>query len=97
MFLGLVGSLDSASSAMPNPIVIEVTADAQQGCIFKFEGQAISDTAFAKLLKAESDKKRQVRVLMSGSAPWRCVAGAIYVAQKSGFENVGFISNPDPP
>ncbi len=28
------------------------------------------------------------------NAPWRCVAGAIYNVQISGYPTVGFISNP---
>ena len=39
----------------------------------------------------------QVHIRGDVSAPWRCVAGAIYIVQISGYPTVGFISTPVDP
>lgn len=39
----------------------------------------------------------QVHIRADVNAPWRCVAGAIYNVQVSGYPTVGFISNPVDP
>jgi biopolymer transport protein ExbD len=39
----------------------------------------------------------QVHVRGDVNAPWRCIAGAIYNVQISGYPTVGFISNPVDP
>jgi len=39
----------------------------------------------------------QVHIRGDVNAPWRCVAGAIYNVQASGYPTVGFISNPVEP
>ena len=48
-------------------------------------------------LKANPDKVPQVHIRGDVNAPWRCVAGAIYNVQISGYPTVGFISNPVDP
>jgi biopolymer transport protein ExbD len=48
-------------------------------------------------LKANPDKIPQVHIRGDVNAPWRCVAGAIYNVQISGYPTVGFISNPVDP
>ncbi|WP_174549214.1 ExbD/TolR family protein [Novosphingobium rosa] len=48
-------------------------------------------------LKAEPDKIPQVHIRADVNAPWRCVAGAIYNVQVSGYPTVGFISTPVDP
>jgi biopolymer transport protein ExbD len=48
-------------------------------------------------LKAEPDKVPQVHIRADVNAPWRCVAGAIYNVQVSGYPTVGFISTPVDP
>ncbi len=48
-------------------------------------------------LKADPDKVPQVHVRGDINAPWRCIAGAIYNVQISGYPTVGFISNPVDP
>jgi biopolymer transport protein ExbD len=48
-------------------------------------------------LKAEPDKIPQVHIRADVNAPWRCVAGAIYNVQISGYPTVGFISTPVDP
>ncbi|MCK9541489.1 MAG: biopolymer transporter ExbD [Novosphingobium sp.] len=48
-------------------------------------------------LRANPDKVPQVHIRGDVNAPWRCVAGAIYNVQISGYPTVGFISNPIDP
>jgi len=48
-------------------------------------------------LKANPDLIPQVHIRGDQNAPWRCVAGAIYNVQVSGYPTVGFISNPVDP
>ncbi len=48
-------------------------------------------------MKADPDKIPQVHIRADVNAPWRCVAGAIYDVQVSGYPTVGFISNKTDP
>ncbi len=48
-------------------------------------------------LRDNPDKIPQVHIRGDINAPWRCVAGAIYNVQISGYPTVGFISNPVDP
>ncbi len=48
-------------------------------------------------LRASPEKVPQVHIRADINAPWRCVAGAIYNVQISGYPTVGFISNPVDP
>jgi len=48
-------------------------------------------------LRANPEKIPQVHIRGDVNAPWRCVAGAIYNVQISGYPTVGFISNPVDP
>ena len=48
-------------------------------------------------LRADPEKVPQVHIRGDVSAPWRCIAGAIYNVQISGYPTVGFISNPVDP
>ena len=45
-------------------------------------------------MRANPDKVPQVHIRGDVNSPWRCVAGAIYNVQISGYPTVGFISNP---
>ncbi len=51
----------------------------------------------ADALRAAPEKVPQVHIRADVNAPWRCVAGAIYNVQLSGYPTVGFISNPVDP
>ncbi|MDB5725631.1 MAG: biopolymer transport protein ExbD [Novosphingobium sp.] len=51
----------------------------------------------AAALMANPEKVPQVHIRGDVEAPWRCVAGAIYNVQISGYPTVGFISNPVDP
>ena len=71
--------------------------------------QELRDQAFKRLdaivkreggpeaLRDNPDKIPQVHIRGDVQAPWRCVAGAIYNVQISGYPTVGFISNPVDP
>jgi len=48
-------------------------------------------------LKDNPDLIPQVHIRGDVNAPWRCIAGAIYNVQISGYPTVGFISNPVEP
>jgi biopolymer transport protein ExbD len=48
-------------------------------------------------LRRNPEKVPQVHIRGDVNVPWRCVAGAIYNVQYSGYPTVGFISNPRPP
>lgn len=73
------------------------------------DSQELRDMAFKRLdtivkreggpeaLRANPEKIPQVHIRGDVNAPWRCVAGAIYNVQISGYPTVGFISNPVDP
>ena len=48
-------------------------------------------------LMSDPEKIPQVHIRGDVNAPWRCIAGAIYNVQISGYPTVGFISNPVEP
>ena len=73
------------------------------------DSQELRDQAFKRLdnivkraggpeaLRANPEMVPQVHIRGDQMAPWRCVAGAIYNVQISGYPTVGFISNPVDP
>ena len=48
-------------------------------------------------IKNNPEKIPQVHIRGDVNAPWRCIAGAVYNVQISGYPTVGFISNPVDP
>ena len=48
-------------------------------------------------LRNNPDKIPQVHIRGDVNAPWRCIAGAIYNVQISGYPTIGFLSNPVDP
>jgi biopolymer transport protein ExbD len=48
-------------------------------------------------IKDNPEKIPQVHIRGDINAPWRCIAGAVYNVQISGYPTVGFISNPVDP
>jgi biopolymer transport protein ExbD len=48
-------------------------------------------------LMKNPEKVPQVHIRGDSNAPWRCIAGAVYNVQISGYPTVGFISNPVDP
>ena len=73
------------------------------------DSQELRDKAFKRLddivkreggpeaLRANPEKIPQVHIRGDVNAPWRCIAGAVYNVQISGYPTVGFISNPVDP
>ena len=51
----------------------------------------------AAAIMEDPDAIPQVHIRGDINAPWKCVAGAIYNVQASGYPTVGFISNPIDP
>src|SRR5690606_9344512 len=47
-----------------------------------------------EVLMQNPEKVPQVHIRGDVNTPWRCIAGAIYNVQISGYPTVGFISNP---
>ena len=45
-------------------------------------------------MRRDPEKIPQVHIRGDVNVPWRCIAGAIYNVQISGYPTVGFISNP---
>jgi biopolymer transport protein ExbD len=50
-----------------------------------------------EVIKNNPEKIPHVHIRGDVNAPWRCIAGAIYNVQISGYPTVGFISNPIDP
>ena len=75
----------------------------------RVDAEQLRDQAFKRLdalvkraggpeaLRADPEKIPQVHIRGDINAPWRCIAGAIYNVQISGYPTVGFISNPVDP
>lgn len=73
------------------------------------DAEELRDMAFRRLdaivkraggpeaLMANPEMIPQVHIRGDINAPWRCIAGAIYNVQISGYPTVGFISNPVDP
>lgn len=51
----------------------------------------------AEAIMEDPDQIPQVHIRGDVNAPWKCIAGAIYNVQASGYPTVGFISNPVEP
>jgi biopolymer transport protein ExbD len=64
---------------------------------FKRLDSIVTRAGGADALKESPDKIPQVHIRADVNAPWRCVAGAIYNVQLSGYPTVGFISTPVDP
>ena len=101
LLLGLVSGCQSGERAEQRLAVIEVAIEAPDGCRVSIDGTSFSlpkeeKALLARLmLKAKSfpdaDIKKDV------SVPYKCVGGAIFLAQRAGFQRVGFIAEPPPP
>ena len=75
----------------------------------RVDAEQLRDQAFKRLdalvkraggpeaLRNDPEKIPQVHIRGDINAPWRCIAGAIYNVQISGYPTVGFISNPVDP
>lgn len=64
---------------------------------FKRLDQIVKREGGPEAIKANPEKVPQVHIRGDVETPWRCIAGAIYNVQVSGYPTVGFISNPVDP
>jgi biopolymer transport protein ExbD len=74
-----------------------VTSEELRDQAFKRLDAIVKREGGPEALKADPDKVPQVHIRGDVNAPWRCIAGAIYNVQISGYPTVGFISNPIDP
>ena len=77
--------------------VTPVTAEELRDQAFKRLDAIVKREGGAQALMTNPDLIPQVHIRGDVEAPWRCVAGAIYNVQVSGYPTVGFISNPVDP
>jgi biopolymer transport protein ExbD len=77
--------------------VTAVTAEELRDRAFKRLDDIVKREGGPEALKNNPDAIPQVHIRGDVQAPWRCVAGAIYNVQVSGYPTVGFISNPVDP
>ena len=74
-----------------------VTSEELRDQAFKRLDAIVKREGGPEVLRENPDKIPQVHIRGDVNAPWRCVAGAIYDVQVSGYPTVGFISNPVDP
>ena len=74
--------------------ITPVTAEELRDQAFKRLDAIVKREGGPEALRANPEKVPQVHIRGDVNAPWRCVAGAIYNVQISGYPTVGFISNP---
>jgi biopolymer transport protein ExbD len=77
--------------------VTPVSSEELRDRAFKRLDDIVKREGGPEALKNDPDKIPQVHIRGDVDAPWRCVAGAIYNVQISGYPTVGFISNPTDP
>ena len=77
--------------------ITPVTSDELRDQAFDRLDAIVQRAGGAEAIMQDPDQIPQVHIRGDVNAPWRCVAGAIYNVQASGYPTVGFISNPVPP
>ena len=77
--------------------ITPVSSEELRDMAFKRLDQIVKREGGPEALIANPEKVPQVHIRGDVDAPWRCVAGAIYNVQISGYPTVGFISNPVDP
>ncbi|MCC6829241.1 MAG: biopolymer transporter ExbD [Novosphingobium sp.] len=77
--------------------ITPVTSEELRDQAFKRLDAIVKREGGPEALRDNPDKVPQVHIRGDKNAPWRCVAGAIYNVQISGYPTVGFISNPVDP
>ena len=77
--------------------ITPVSSEELRDLAFKRLEAIVKREGGAEALLANPEKVPQVHIRGDVEAPWRCVAGAIYNVQISGYPTVGFISNPVDP
>ena len=77
--------------------ITPVTSEELRDMAFKRLDVIVKRAGGAEAMMASPEKVPQVHIRADVEAPWRCVAGAIYNVQISGYPTVGFISTPVDP
>nr|WP_036505158.1 biopolymer transporter ExbD [Novosphingobium sp. AP12] len=77
--------------------VTPVTSEELRDQAFKRLDAIVKREGGPQALMANPELIPQVHIRGDVAAPWRCVAGAIYNVQISGYPTVGFITNPIDP
>jgi biopolymer transport protein ExbD len=77
--------------------VTPVTSEELRDQAFKRLDAIVKREGGPQALMANPDLIPQVHIRGDVESPWRCVAGAIYNVQISGYPTVGFITNPIDP
>lgn len=77
--------------------VTPVTSEELRDRAFKRLDSIVKRAGGPEALMQNPDLIPQVHIRGDVNAPWRCIAGAIYNVQISGYPTVGFISNPVDP
>jgi biopolymer transport protein ExbD len=77
--------------------ITPVTSPELRDQAFKRLDSIVKRAGGAEELMKNPEQIPQVHIRGDINAPWRCIAGAIYNIQISGYPTVGFISNPVDP
>ena len=77
--------------------ITPVSSDELRDMAFKRLDLIVKREGGPEALRASPEKIPQVHIRGDIQAPWRCIAGAIYNIQVSGYPTVGFISTPVDP
>ncbi|MCJ2180791.1 ExbD/TolR family protein [Novosphingobium album (ex Hu et al. 2023)] len=77
--------------------ITPVTSEELRDKAFKRLDAIVKRAGGPEALMENPDQIPQVHIRGDVNAPWRCVAGAIYNVQISGYPTVGFITNPIDP
>jgi len=77
--------------------VTPVTSEELYDQAFKRLDAIVQRAGGVDALVANPEMIPQVHIRADRDAPWRCVAGAIFVVQAASYPTVGFISNPIEP
>ncbi|WP_174523878.1 ExbD/TolR family protein [Novosphingobium naphthalenivorans] len=77
--------------------ITPVTSEELRDKAFKRLDAIVKRAGGPEALMQNPDQIPQVHIRGDVNAPWRCIAGAIYNVQISGYPTVGFITNPIDP
>jgi len=77
--------------------ITPVSSEELRDMAFKRLDSIVKRAGGAEALMNNPELIPQVHIRGDVNAPWRCVAGAIYNVQISGYPTVGFITNPIDP
>ena len=102
--LFLAGLLVGSCQPPPKPensTVIDVGIDARDTCRVSVSKQTFvypgaDERRLLAVLRDEAKIHSDAAIIGGISVPYRCLAGAIEIAQRAGFERVGYIAEPPP-